>query len=360
MRRILLPRVEPLWRSRRNRFVLLGALVIATTLGALALDGVFSADETLPRAKQVQPAVSTKTLKALERVRHRTKQPPLYYLGLHFDGLPLVSVNDDEPVSLVYADCTTLELNTFDPACRRGLSVELWRPMQGEITTQGRCTFSGRVRGAAVALFPVSPHSLRVFTKATTVYISSLSLKDNLAAARALRGLNVRLTPSEPLPARDVSRELGRCRTPKKQPPLTLKQRYQRQMQESWTLASALTLNLPDPTVLDNPSAGRAFLANVGTFPLLLRNEATRLSDVRPPAEVAGLQTKLIAELQAYADDVDLSIELIRSGAWHDKSTYLAKRKELEARVERHSEAIDAIVVSFRKHGYVIAQKTGD
>lgn len=363
MRRILLHRPGAPSRLRRNGLALLAALAIATTMGALVVAGVFSSNETSPRAKQVKSGVSAKTLKALDRVRHQAKQPPLYYLGLHFDGLPLVGVIDEQPVNLVYADCTMLQLNTFDPACRRGLSVELWKPAPGEITTQGRCTFSGRVRGATVARFPNNPRTLSVFTKRTTVDISSRSLRDDLAAARALQGLNVRLAPSEPLPSRDVSLQLGRCRapTPRKQPPLTPKQRYELQMQESWTPASASELSLPDLGHLaDNHAVEQEFLADVGPFPLLLRNEATRLAGVRPPVDVADLQAKLIAELRAYAGDVDLSLELIRSGAWHNTSTYRSEQKNLEAHFARHSKEISTIVASFQKRDYVIARKTGD
>ncbi|MGC9973980.1 MAG: hypothetical protein ABSC36_01140 [Gaiellaceae bacterium] len=350
------------WRLRRKGLALLAALAIAATLGAIALAGVFSSSETVPRAKQGMPAVSVRTLKALERIRRQTKQPPLYYLGLRYEGLPLVGVNRDPYVSLVYADCTMLELSTLSPACRRVVWVNLERPAPGEITTQGRCTFSNRTRGATVALFPGDGQTLRVFTKETTVYISSFSrsLRDELAAARALRGLNVRLAASEPLPSRDISRQLGRCRTPKQQTPLTRKQLYQEKMQRSWAIVSTSTLILPAPANLDNPSARQMFFAGVGTFPLLLRNEAARLGAVSPPADVADLQAKLIAELRAYADDVDLSLELIRSGAWHDKPTYMSKRKELDARFKRCSNAIGAIVTSFRKRGYVIAQEVVD
>ena len=306
------------------------------------------------------PVVSTKTLKALERLS-RTKQTPLYYLGRHYNGLPLVGVNSSDPVTLIYADCSALELNTFSPRCRRAVEVELWRPIPGEISTQGRCTFSGRVRNATVALFPSNPQTLRVFARETTVHISAKSLHDSLAAARALQGLNIRLTPSEPLPSRDVSRQLGRCRPPKKQPPLTPRQRYERQMQQSWTAASASELSLPGPAnAADSRAVAQSFVTNVRTFPLLLRNEATRLSGVRAPTAVVGLQAKLVSELRAYADDVDLALEIVRNGAWHDKPVYASKRKELEARFRRHSKAIIAIVTSFQTRGYVIALKSGD
>lgn len=360
MRRILPRWTIALWRSYRIRLALLAILVVAATLGALALAGVFSPNEASPRAKRGMPAVSAKTLKALARLS-RTKQTPLYYLGRHYNGLPLVGVYGSEPVSLIYADCSALELNTFSPRCRRAVEVELWRPIPGEISTQGRCTFSGRVRGATVALFPSNPQTLRVFARETTVYISSSSLHDNLAAARALQGLNVRLTPSEPLPSRDVSRQLGRCRPPKEQPPLTPKQRYERQMQQAWTVESALELSLPNPAYAANGRAvAQSFIDSAGTFPLLLRNEATRLSGILPPAAVAGLQSKLVSELRAYADDADQALKIIRDGAWDDKPAYAAKRKELDTRFTLHSKAIIAIVTSFQKRGYVIARKPVD
>ncbi|MGD0273700.1 MAG: hypothetical protein ABSB96_08230 [Gaiellaceae bacterium] len=363
MRRIFLPRVEALWRSRRNGFTLLAALAIATTLGALALAGTFSSSGRSPGSAHAKRAISAKTLRALEHAR-ALKQPPLYYLGLRFDGLPLVYVESDSfLVTLTYADCSVIELNTLDPSCRRAIVIDLEQPAPGEITTQGRCTYSARVRRATVALFPVNPHSLRVFTKKTTVYISSRSLRDDLAAARALQGLNVRLSPSESLPARDVQRQLGRCRVPRKRkrPPLTPKQRYQQEMQQSWTLGSAWVLSLPDlGRLADNRSVEQTFLADAGTFPLLLRNEANRLSGVQPPADVVDLQSKLVAELRAYADDVNAALALVRSGAWHDTSTYRSEQKNLEARFARHSKEILAIVASFQKRGYVIAMKPGD
>jgi hypothetical protein len=360
MRRILPNRANAHWRSHRNGLSLLVILVIAATLGTLALAGVFS-NEASPQTKQGVPAVSARTLKALERLS-RTKQPPLYYLGRYYKGLPLVGVDKSDPeVNLIYADCTMRELNTLDPRCRRRISVELWPPVPGEISTQGRCTFSGLVRNATAARFPSSPQTLRVFAKETTVDISAKSLYESLAAARALQGLNVRLTPSEPLPSRDVSRQLGRCRPPKKQPPLTAKQRYEKQMLQSWTVESASELSLPDPAyAADSRAVAQSFVTDVGTFPLLLRNEATRLSGVRAPTAVAGLQARLVSELRAYADDVDLALEIVRNGAWHDKPAYASKSKELEARFRRHSRAIIAIVTSFQTRGYVIALESGD
>jgi hypothetical protein len=217
------------------------------------------------------------------------------------------------------------------------------------------------VRNVTVALFPSNPQTLRVFTRKTTVYIRAKSLHDSLAAARALQGLNVRLTPSQPLPPRDVSRQLGRCRPPKEQPPLTPKQRYERQMQQSWTAQSASELSLPNPALAaDSRAVAQSFVDGVGTFPFLLRNEATRLSGIRPPAAVAGLQSKLVSELRAYADDVDQALQIIRDGAWNDKPAYAAKRRELEARFRRHSKTIIAVITSFQKRGYVIARKPAD
>lgn len=347
-------------RSNRVWVTLLGVLVLAAILGSLALTGVFSSNETSPRVKQTHQAVSAKTLRALEGARRRPGQPPLYYLGLSFDGLPLIyAENVDSTATFTYADCSVREINTFDPSCRRVITIDLARPAPGEITTQGRCTYSSLVRGATTALFPVNPQSLRIFTRGSTIYVSSRSLRDDLAAAQALRGLNVSLVPSQPLPARDVRAQLGHCRPAKKQPPLTAKQRYEQKMQQSWTLASASTVNLPDIAYADDRSM-RAFLASVDAFPPLLRNEAIRVSGVRPPTKVADLQAKLVTELRAYADDVDLLLEFMRSGAWRDKSTYASKRKELEARFERHSKTIVAIDASFRKRGYIVARKLED
>jgi hypothetical protein len=276
--------------------------------------------------------------------------------------MSLVFVEDDEPASFVYADCSLLDLETYGLDCRHVLTVDDWPPIPGEISTQGRCTFSTTIRGATAALFPVNPHTLRVFTRGTTIWISSDSRRSALAAARALSGLNVKLAAGQRFPHRDVHAALGRCRPPKPAPPPTPKQRYERRMRGSWTIQSASTISLDglDPAAADADAIAKEFLDEVGTFPLLLRNEAKRIELIAPPAPVADLQAQLVAELRAYADDVDPMLELVRQGAWRDRQAFQPQRDAFEASSKRHSQQLLAIVRSFKALGYKIVSPPGD
>jgi hypothetical protein len=166
---------------------LLALLAIAATLGSLTLTGVFSSS-----SKSSRPGISARVVRVVDRIRRLSGQPPFYYLDLHYDGLHLVDAEAPDPMdpssstTFGYADCTMRQLGTFDPACHRTLVIDLSRPERGEITIQGRCTYSTTVRGATAALFPVNPGSLRIFTKGTTIYVSSRSLRESLAAARCV------------------------------------------------------------------------------------------------------------------------------------------------------------------------------
>jgi hypothetical protein len=201
-----------------------------------------------------------------------------------------------------------------------------------------------------------------VFTRGTTIWIGSDSRRTALAAARALRGLNVKLGPGQRFPKRDVHKVLGRCRPPKPAPPPTPKQRYERRMRDSWTIQSASTISLAglDPAAANPDAIAKEFLDDVGTFPLLLRNEAKRIELISPPDPVRDLQTQLVAELRAYADDIDPMLELVRQGAWRDRQAFKPQREAFEASSKQHSERLLAIVSAFKAKGYKIVWPPGD
>ena len=238
-----------------------------------------------PAAAATPPHLTPSVVRTVERLKasHGT---PLYYLGLGYRGMTLVRAETvGPPTDFDYADCTADELSVSALACRHVLYLEEWPPTPGEISTQGRCTFATTVRGVTAALFPVNPTTLRVFTRATTIEITGSTRASELAAVRAFRALNVALAPGAPFPARDVNRLLGRCRTPRAQPPPTARQAYARRMQRAFTIESASPLDLSTVSarVADPRAVVREFLGNTRTFPLLLRTEAQRLSAIRPP-----------------------------------------------------------------------------
>jgi hypothetical protein len=259
--------------------------VLAACLGLAACGGSHATDVT--------PGVQ----KSLVRLEHR-KAAPLYYLGQTWDGLQLVLADDGFPgmVSFGYADCSAIEADTLSPKCHRMVSVDNGAPAAGEISTQGRCFFSRTMRGATAAFFPVNPQTFRVFTRGDTLYVSSVSRKDTFAAVRALRGLNNKVRAADPLPSRDVSSLLGRCHARVVPQTFTSKERYQQQMKSSFFIGTVVPVTLGPLS----PNAA-AFLNNMRTYPLLLRNEAVRIDNVQPPHGVASLQAELSTELRAYA-----------------------------------------------------------
>jgi hypothetical protein len=283
---------------------------------------------------------------------------PLYYLGLRWHGLTLVKVESSTPADLYYADCTADEASVMAPACHHLIDLELGPPIPGEISTQGRCTFATTIRGVTAALFPVNANTLRVFTRRTTIEISAVSRADMLGAARALRGLNIRLAAGAPFPPRNVSRQLGSCRPARVRPqlPLTLKQTYERRMKGTFTAASASTLNLSNlnTQVANPPAVVRSFLRNARTFPLLLRTEAERLALIPPPQAVAALHARLIRALRTYATDVDDALRVVRAGAWRDNATWPATSKRLQLRLDRDATEVATAVRAFSKRGYTI------
>jgi hypothetical protein len=301
-------------------------------------------------------------------VRHQVEQlkaargTPLYYLGLRWRGLTLVKVDRGSPTDLYYADCSADEVSVGGLACHSVVDIELWQPEPGEISTQGRCTFSTTVRGVTAALFPVNPHTLRVFTRRTSIEISAASRAEMLGAAHDLRGLNIRIAAGAPLPPRDVSRQLGRCRAARvrAQPPQTAKQAYEQRMKGSFTAESASTLNLSVVnSLVANPRAiASGFLNDARTFSLLLRTEAQRLELIRPPREVAALHARLIRELRAYATEVDAVARVVRSGVWRNNATWPAAAQRLETRMDARAGAIVATVRIFAKRGYTISARS--
>jgi hypothetical protein len=307
------------------------------------------------------PPPSPDALAAVEHTKH-SHALPIYYLGTTYRGMSLAYAEDDEPAGFVYADCSELDLETYSLDCHHFLVVEDWPPIPGEISTQGRCTFATTIRSATAAVFPGSPHALHVFTRGTTIWIGAESRRAALAAARSLRGLNVKVAAGQRFPHRDVHAALGRCRPPRPAPPPTPKQRYERRMRNSWTIQSASTISLDglDPHAADPDAAAKELLDDVGTFPLLLRNEATRIELIAPPAAVSDLQAQLVAELRAYADDVDALLELVRQGAWRDAQAFQPQRDAFEAGSKQHSQQLLALVRAFKAKGYTIVDPPGD
>ena len=78
------------------------------------------------------------------------RRQPIFFLSQHYGGLSLVKADTgppEGPVDLYYADCTYTELTTLGLDCHRDLDIEEWFPAPGEISTQGRCTFTRTIRG---------------------------------------------------------------------------------------------------------------------------------------------------------------------------------------------------------------------
>jgi hypothetical protein len=289
--------------------------------------------------------------RALTRLK-RNRRQPIFFLGRHYRGLSLVQVDTgppEGPVDLSYADCTSTELSTLGLDCHRDLHLEEWFPIPGEISTQGRCTFTTTIRGVTVARFPVNPQTLRFFARGTTVEITTARLPDELAAARALRGVNVTVPAGAPVAGRDVHRRLGRCRPP--QHP-TVKQAYEAKMKSFFTVEYAF-----DPSGAPWRDAKQAASAqdDFRTHTLLLRHESERISAIKPPPAVADLQPKLAQLLRAYAVDLDRCVAALRAGDWKDDSKWGPESRRFAAQFRADAGAIDAVVNDFRKRGYHIA-----
>jgi hypothetical protein len=266
-------------------------------------------------------------------------------------------VEDDGPpfdATLLYADCTADEADTGSPKCRHVVEIEDGAPAPGEISTQGGCTFTARVQGATVALFRVNPTTLRVFLRGATVYVSAGSRALDLAATRALRGLNAHVLRSRPV-------SVGPCHAPPPKPAvhLTAKQRYERAMKGSFTIASASALRMNIDRTEANPAAvAREFVRDARTFPMLLRNEALRVAAIHPPAAVAPLQRRLVAEVRTYAADVDSAVRLVRAGAWK-RADWNERQRKLEATFAGDAGRIAGTVRAFRRAGYAVASGPG-
>lgn len=280
---------------------------------------------------------------------------PAYWLGPRYDGLNLVYVESGSEAffksSLYYADCSYLQIGTLSPLCHRVIEVDNDVPTRGEISTMGRCIFSTTIHGVTVATFPVNRRTLRVFARDATIYVSSGSRAESLQAIAALKPLNGR-----PLARRDVSAALGTCEAPKpkRSPHLDAKQRYEQRMKGSFVADST------DPIVLDDFATAAApkavlesFVSDVGTDPALLRNEAARIADVRPPAAVAAEHARLVAELRAYASVLDDVLnEARRDGL--DEHRWRADRAALEPRIVAATLALERTIKAFQAQGYSI------
>jgi hypothetical protein len=316
----------------------------------------------LDRASAAPPPVPATVRAQLLKLK-KEHGPPLYYLGTSYDGLALIRVEEEGsgPVGFTYADCTADELDSLSLNCHRGLSIDNWPPTPGEISTQGRCIFSTVIRGAMAAVFPITPHALTIFTGGLTIEVSSPSRRRAIAAARALRGLNLNRPAVRPFPPRNFTRLLGTCKAPaqKPAPKLTAKQRYELRIKSSWTIqsASAVSLGGLNPQAADPNALAAEFLHDTRTFSALLRNEATRIDMITPPAAVADLQPELTAELRAYATDVDRILALVQTGAWRDSTTFAPQRADFGARAQALADHLVAIVEAFQRRGYTIYAK---
>src|SRR5205823_5288958 len=154
--------------------------------------------------------------------------------------------------------------------------------------------FKGVVRGATVASFPVNPHTLRVFMADATVYVSADTLRDRLAAVRALRALNRPVGEHDRFRPRNLLALLGRCRAAKPakpRPPLTANERYEARMKRSFLIESLGLAGIVVPPTAANPGAlAHEFLVDSANIPPLARNEADRIDAIDPPDAVADVQ----------------------------------------------------------------------
>jgi hypothetical protein len=157
---------------------------------------------------------------------------------------------------------------------------------------------------------------------------------------------------------RNVTRALGRCKAPlRRAVHLTPKQRYELRMKHSFSIETASTLNFRNLV----PRADvREFLASWHTFALLLRDEATRVSMIRPPSSVADLHAALIRSLRTYATDVERALRLVRAGASKNEARWRIIADRLDARFARDTSGILAIAREFRRRGYVVYAKPTD
>jgi hypothetical protein len=285
-----------------------------------------------------------------------------YWLGPRYDGLKLIHVESGSEAffasSLYYGDCSWFDLNSLSPSCHRLVEVDNDVPAPGEISTQGRCIFSTSVNGVTVATFPVNPDVLRVFARRATVLVSSRRRSETLKAIAALEPLN-----GHPLVRRDVSAALGTCKVPAPKPPVRLsaKQRYEQLMKASFVVESTgeINLNAVDPVAAKPRLVLDEFLNDAREEPALLRNEASRIEDIHPPAVLATEQTRLVAELRAYAAVLDDVLAAARRDGLDDHR-WTADRRLLDPRIAAASGALAHTVQAFRAHGYSIYAQSSD
>jgi hypothetical protein len=312
-------------------------------------------------AHAATPVVTTSVQQKVGALSHRPGRP-LYWLGLHYQGLALINASSfgPAPVDLAYGDCTVDELNTFSSACHRFVSVLDVPAVEPDPTITGRCVLSATVRGTSAAAFVQNGRTLLyVFTPGATIEIGSTTVEVDLAAARALVGLNVHLAAGAPLPARDVRGQLGPCHAAPPQT-LTAKQAYEQKMKSAFFIQSVAYMTLPSSfTVgnLDPQSAVDRFLESLGEFPDLLRNEAAHLQQITPPAAVADLHAQLIAGLDKDAADLDQVKTLLLGGAWKYAEGWAASAAQYNAALYHDARAIVNTARAFASRGYVVYVK---
>lgn len=291
----------------------------------------------------------------------KASKTPAYWLGPRYDGLKLVYVESGSEAfftsSLYYADCSWLDLNTLSPRCHRAIEVDNDVPTRGEISTMGRCIFSTAVQGVTVATFPVNPSDLRVFARRATIMVSARSRSQALKAIGALKPLN-----GHPLVHRDVSAVLGTCKAPPPRPPvhLTVKQRYEGRMKGTWSVESISAITLEEVSSAAKPKAVlQEFLSELEPEPALLRNEAERIEQLKPPADVATEQDRLVGELRSYADVVDQAVRQAKRDGL-DAQAWSRDRKSLQPRLDEAESALVRTVKAFQARGYSIFAKPTD
>jgi hypothetical protein len=292
----------------------------------------------------------------------KASRAPAYWLGTRYDGLKLVYVESGSDAffksSLYYADCPWFDLNSLSLRCHRLVEIDNDVPAQGEISSMGRCIFSSSVRGVTVATFPVNPGDLRVFARGATILVSARQRSESLSAIAALRPLN-----GHPLEPRDVATALGTCELPPRKRPLRLseKQRYEQRMKRSLLIESVapVNLNAVDPVAARPKVILDEFLSAAEVEPALLRNEASRIEKIQPPAAVAAAQARLVVELRACAAVLDhVLADARRDGL--DAHAWAADRRVLQPHLAAATSAITNTIRTFRASGYSIVAKPSD
>src|SRR5215210_3480840 len=140
---------------------------------------------------------------------------PLYFVGESHDGLRLTAITHRTPqpgvdsteyISFLYGSCRPppgsgcalpLEIQVW-PACVRTLASYRLTPFSDDPLSYEKLI----VRGVPSAFFPESAASARLelYTGVVTVVLFGAERDRLVAAANAIRGVNVEAGPEEPLP----------------------------------------------------------------------------------------------------------------------------------------------------------------